>query len=49
MKIVNRATGKTSEVQPVQNETCEWDDYSFPSAPSDSAALKAKGHVAEEE
>lgn len=49
MRIVNRATGKTKEVQPVKNETSEWDDYAFPSAPADSAALRAKGHVVEDE
>lgn len=48
MKIFNRATGKTSEVEPVENRTDEWDDYDFPSGPADSAALRAKGHVVED-
>ena len=48
MRIVNRANGKTSEVQPVENETCEWDDYGYPSGPADAAALKAKGLVSDE-
>jgi hypothetical protein len=48
VRIVNRANGKTEEVQPVENETNEWDDYAFPSGPADSAALKAKGYVVED-
>ena len=47
MKIFNRATGETREVQPVVSQVDEWADYDFPSGPADAAALRAKGLVEE--